>query len=46
MEVQITGVAAGTGCEVLVTGPGGQDLESRSQARAAFWAWLLRALLG
>jgi predicted anti-sigma-YlaC factor YlaD len=26
MEVQVTGVAAGTRCQLLVTGPGGQDL--------------------
>ena len=26
MEVQITGVAAGTRCQLLVTGPGGQDV--------------------
>ncbi|MGD0604915.1 MAG: zf-HC2 domain-containing protein [Streptosporangiaceae bacterium] len=35
MEVQVTGVAAGTRCQLLVTGPGGQDVAAGGWTIAA-----------
>jgi hypothetical protein len=35
MEVQITGVAAGTRCQLLVTGPDGQDVAAGGWTIAA-----------
>jgi hypothetical protein len=35
LEVQVTGVAAGTRCQLLVTGPGGQDVAAGGWTIAA-----------
>jgi hypothetical protein len=35
MEVQVTGVAAGTQCQLLITGPGGQDVAAGGWTIAA-----------